>query len=297
MTFRGDLPDGSGEETGGTTPPPKVPEWFTYIRIAGEISDIAADYEGMHGGGGATGAASAGGDTAVTVAAPVAGQPELVVLDNFPVNVWEAQALLIAQQSAYIEQVKRYFNERWQDISLIPKDLIGNFLTKIMEWTAGFVGETVEKKYGWICGKLTEVGVTLLGKYLIYITLFYTEGASLCDTIKKENTVLLTMPASRDNYLLRSQVITQHDNSIQNLLLHISTIEQHIDEGLRNQPIFDDINYGLDDINIGGDTPTTTAIPWEDVVAALHDIAMSEPVVRCPHTGECIYTKSLSRGR
>ena len=293
MTFRGDLPDGSGEETGGTTPPPKVPEWFAYIRIAGEISDIAADYEGMHGGGGATGAASAGGDTAVTVAAPVAGQPELVVLDNLPVNVWEAQSLLIAQQSAYIEQVKRYFNERWQDISIIPKNLIGDLLTDLLEWAAAKIGEAVEKVRGMMWGKLAEISTTMLGKYLIYVTLFYTEGASLCDSIKKENTELLTLPLSRDNYHLRSQVLAQHEASVGNLLLHISTIEQKISNELDQSLPIDDVNIG----NGGTSTPTTTAIPWEDVVAALHDIAMSEPVVRCPHTGECIYTKSLSRGR
>lgn len=294
MTSRGDVPDGSGD--GSTTPRPKVPEWFAYIRIAGEISDVAADYEGIgggNGGGGATGAASAG--TAVTVSGGAPGTPEIVALDSFPVNVWEAQSLLIAQQSAYIEQVKRYFNERWQDISIIPKNLIGDLLTDILEWAAVRIGEAVEKVRGMMWGKLAEIGTTMLGKYLIYVTLFYTEGASLCDSIKKENTELLTLPLSRDNYQLRSQVLAQHEASVGNLLLHISTIEQKIANEM-------DVSLPIDDINIGsGGTPTTTTttteIPWEEVVAALHDIAMSEPVVKCPHTGECIYTKSLSRGR
>ena len=294
MTSRGDVPDGSGD--GSTTPRPKVPEWFDYIRIAGEISDVAADYEGIGGGtggGGATGAASAG--TAVTVSGGAPGTPEIIALDSFPVNVWEAQSLLIAQQSAYIEQVKRYFNERWQDISIIPKNLIGDLLTDILEWAAVRIGEAVEKVRGMMWGKLAEIGTTMLGKYLIYVTLFYTEGASLCDSIKKENTELLTLPLSRDNYQLRSQVLAQHEASVGNLLLHISTIEQKIANEM-------DVSLPIDDINIGsGGTPTTTTttteIPWEEVVAALHDIAMSEPVVKCPHTGECIYTKSLSRGR
>lgn len=294
MISRGDVPDGSGD--GSTTPRPKVPEWFAYIRIVGEISDVAADYEGIgggNGGGGATGAASAG--TAVTVSGGAPGTPEIVALDSFPVNVWEAQSLLIAQQSAYIEQVKRYFNARWQDISIIPKNLIGDLLTDILEWAAARIGEAVEKVRGMMWGKLAEIGTTMLGKYLIYVTLFYTEGASLCDSIKKENTELLTLPLSRDNYQLRSQVLAQHEASVGNLLLHISTIEQKIANEM-------DVSLPIDDINIGsGGTPTTTTttteIPWEEVVAALHDIAMSEPVVKCPHTGECIYTKSLSRGR
>lgn len=271
-------------------------DWAKFIRIRNDVNDVQAYFQGIgggNGGGGATGAASAG--TAVTVSGGAPGTPEVVALDSFPVNVWEAQSLLIAQQSAYIEQVKRYFNERWQDISLIPKQLIGDLLTNVLEWAAARIGEAVEKVRGMMWGKLAEIGTTMLGKYLIYVTLFYTEGASLCDSIKKENTELLTLPLSRDNYQLRSQVLAQHEASVGNLLLHISTIEQNIANEM-------DVSLPIDDINIGsGGTPTTTTttteIPWEEVVAALHDIAMSEPVVKCPHTGECIYTKSLSRGR
>ena len=187
--------------------------------------------------------------------------------------LWSSQDGVISQQSAYIGKVKDTFNGKNASMPEEPS-LVESLLWEFGEWTANQIATYF---WGQTAGRVAEFAVSLLGYAVSELKKLYTEGGTLCDKIEAENTSLEALSMSRENFLLRSTVLSRHESTIGNLLQHISNMEK--------------VASTASGLSTGeGQTKTL-----DDLVEAVELIADSENVVQCPYSGDYIYTKTFCR--
>lgn len=138
---------------------------------------------------------------------------------------WAAQSAVIAEQSSYMGSVSASFNARKAELPEDDSAWLSSFLWEVGEWISGKIATVL---WGPVVGELVEIGVALTGIVIGELKKAYTEGSKLCTAMIAENDAILTLDPTRENYMLRSAIITQHDHSTSNLLRDIANMEDVI---------------------------------------------------------------------
>lgn len=141
--------------------------------------------------------------------------------------VWAKQSAMLTWQKKYIAEVSAFFNKKSKQIPS-SASMLGDFLRDLAAWLAGKAAAAYAKKLG----PLADVVDQIVNYGVVYaidkLRELFQEGVQLCDAMQAENDGLLALPPSRKNYELRSMVITQHDQTVANLLAHAAQLEAQI---------------------------------------------------------------------
>lgn len=188
--------------------------------------------------------------------------------EAFSSELWTAQSNLLDQQSVYLDDVKATFAEKRQNLN-VGFDMKSFVESDIFKWLTDIaIKKIVDLVTDVIPGvqddlifdTLVEFAPKAIGSGLIWLNKQYLAGSQLCERMKEENALLTTVKKSFEYYRLRSDIITQHDETIQSLLSQIALVETQIM------------------------TDTTGSAGNE-----------SEPVIVCPHTGDYIFAHSRGK--
>lgn len=186
-------------------------------------------------------------------------------------DIWTAQNNLIEQQNVYLDDVKATFADKRQHLKVgfdmsdfvnseFFKDFSQAIVAKLVDWITDVIP-------GWkddvILDTIAAYGSRAIGLGLIWLNKQFLAGSQLCERIKEENLQLLKVSATFDLYRLRSDIISQHDNTIQSLLSQIALVETQLMKDMAGS-------------SQAGESS-------------------SEPVIQCPHTGDFIYTRSFAK--
>lgn len=269
-----------------------------------------------------------GGDskTDVDVTTPTAPTTPETPETELPVALWTAQNNLITQQSAYLDDIKDTFTTIREELN------VGFTMKQFTESNAfKFVSDLAVKKLtdwitdAWpgladdaILDTISTYAPKAMGWGLVWLHKQLLAGGLLCERMKEENTQLLILPQSFDGYKLRSDIISQHDLTIQSLLSQVALVETQLkdsDSGLseilngalyakydpklgfkRNAGLAEHLNRALffkDKDGLNEDIGLATLV--KELVDARQQGDSSEIIVQCPHTGDFIF--SHSRGK
>lgn len=188
---------------------------------------------------------------------------------TFAAALWTAQTALITRQSGYLKHVKRECATRWDDLPAKLKDrtIKESMIEEFLAWLAGKI---VGYFQGPAAEEIAQECVSLVAMAIRFVQLLYTAGEALCDAMIQENTALQSLEQSRENYDLRSKILTQHDLALHNLVTEISEVERVIDNS--------DVTEQLKRMN---ETMELTQ--------------SEEHIVQCPYTCAEISTKSFTK--
>lgn len=252
------------------TPPDESPEYFEiFVGIGGgsfSTGDINVTAEGGDGGD--------DGD----VILPPPTRTEISQNREIALAMWEAQGKLIARQSAYLDAVKKEVSTKWEDLPSKLKDRTIKEAA-VEEFVKFLAGATATYFFGPMAGEIAKSGITLIAVAIRLLKALYNECEALCDAMKSENSALLTLERSLENYQMRSTLITQHDVTIQNLLSQIEQTERRI------------ISETSPAVPQGNEEHASAILT--EMSETLKMIQAEDNIVMCPHTGDCLYTKSL----
>lgn len=209
------------------------------------------------------------GDIAVTVQAEIPANPppksEISEDTKIGERLWAAQNKVLGRQNDYLAKIAQELAVKWEEVpnKLRDRTVKETMLENLLKWLAGKIAEYF---WGEIGKEIAELGVVLIAAAIRVLRALYSEGEALCKAMIEENNALQGLERSRENYELRSTIISQHDRSIQNVLTKIDEAEKQVYMSLE-----------LKEIN-----------------ETLKMIQAEDNIVECPMTGHCIYTKSLA---
>jgi len=233
------------------------------------IRGLATDGEECFVGIGPT-TATAPGDIAVAVTVQAEKSPDPPPISDISTNtdigeaVWMAQNIILNRQSDYLRSLGNDYAAKWESTPAKLRDstVKETMVERFLQWLAGNVAEYF---WGPVAGDLAALGIALIAVAIRTLQALYSEGVALCNAMIEENNALAALEASRENYALRSSIISQHDLSIQNLIAKIGDSEKQV----------------------------YTSIELKEINETLKMMQAEEHVIECPLTGHCIYTKSL----
>lgn len=208
------------------------------------------------------------GDIAVTVQAEIPSNPppksEISEDSKIGETLWKAQNTFLNRQADYLESLANELAAKWEDVPAKLKDrtVKETMIEKFLQWLAGNVAEYF---WGEVAGDLAELGIALIAAAIRLLRALYSEGEALCKAMKAENSALHSLEMSRENYALRSTIISQHDRTVQNLLTKIDDAEKQVYQ----------------------------SIELKEINETLKMMQAEEHVIECPLTGHCIYAKTL----
>lgn len=188
-----------------------------------------------------------------------------------PDDLWQSQKNLIEQQNAYLDDVKATFAEKRQHLKVgfnmtefVNSDFFKDFsqaiIAKLVDWITDMIP-------GWkddvIFDTIAAYGPRAIGLGLIWLSKQLLAGSVLCERMKEENLQLLKLTSQTyDLYRMRSDIISQHDMTMQSLLSQIALVETQL---------------------------------MKDVAGSQTGETSSEPAIRCPHTGDFIFAHSRGK--
>lgn len=191
---------------------------------------------------------------------------------EIPDDLWQSQHNLIEQQNAYLDDVKATFAEKRQHLKVgfdmntfvnsnFFKDFSQAVVAKLLDWITDIIP-------GWkddlIFDTIAAYGPRALGLGLIWLQKQLLAGSILCERMKEENLQLSKLsPPTFDVYRLRSDIISQHDMTMQSLLSQIALVETQLMK------------------NVAGGSQAGES--------------STEPAIMCPHTGDFIFAHSRGK--
>lgn len=186
---------------------------------------------------------------------------------EIPDMLWKAQNILLERQISYLKDIKDTYAEKRQDL---PQGFsMRNFVqSDFFKWAIEFAltlipGEIDDTLYK----LLQEHAHKVIGWALVWLQKAYYAGSMLCAAMADENAYLKKLENSVENYRLRSNVITQHDQSIQSLLQQVALAESQAAQMAAKQTI-------------------------DEEKRAFMKEALSERVFECPYSGLCLGEKN-----
>ena len=193
-------------------------------------------------------------------------------------SVWTAQTNLINQQIAYLDDVKTTFAEKRAHLPVgfsMDAFVESNFfkylaevaVRKVIDIITDIIPGEIDDL---IIDNFAEYGVKLMGAALCWLQKIYYAGSQLCERMKEENAAIAAMPASWEDFAVRSEIIKQHDLSIQSLMAQVALAENEV----MQQSSVDSL---------------------DKISKNLSEFSLGEAVVQCPHTGDYIYARSGAR--
>ena len=206
------------------------------------------------------------GDINVTVTPTIsAGSDE--INQEIPDMLWKAQDSLINRQIAYLKDIKDTYAEKRQDLpqgfsmrSFVQSDFFKWAVQFALTLIPGEIDDT-------IYALLQEHAHKVVGWALVWLQKAYYAGSLLCAAMADENAYLLTLERGFETYKLRSQILTQHDQSIQSLLQQVALAESQAAQMAARQTI-------------------------DEEKRAFMKEALSERVFECPYSGLCLGEKN-----
>ena len=239
-------------------------------------------------------------------------------------DLWRSQSTLIEQQNAYLDDIKTTFAEKREDLNVgfsireftnsnAFKFLADMAVKKVTDWiTDAWPGLADDA----ILDNIAKYAPRAIGWGVVWLHKQFLAGGILCERMKEENLQLLPLAKSFDGYRLRSDIITQHDLTIQSLLSQVALVETQIsqnDDALAQ--IFSESMFATYDPRLGWKRKIglaehlNKALFVKDKEGLNEDIGIAtilkelidakntndEPVISCPHTGDFIF--SHSRGK
>lgn len=255
---------------------------------------------------------------------------------EIPADLWTAQGNLITQQNAYLDDIKDTFTTIREQLN------VGFTMQQFTESNAfKFMADLAVKKLtdwitdAWpgladdaILDTISTYAPKAMGWGLVWLHKQLLAGGILCERMKEENLQLLNLSSSFDGYKLRSDIISQHDLTVQSLLAQVALVETQLqkgDSGLSGlTETLSGALYGKYDPKFGttlgwkyqaGLTEhLNKALFFKDKEGANEDIGLAtlvkelldakqtsseaesnDVVIQCPHTGDFIF--SHSRGK
>ena len=242
-------------------------------------------------------------------------------------SLWTAQNNLIEQQNAYLDDIKDTFTTIREELK------VGFTMKQFTESSAfKFLSDLAVKKLtdwltdAWpgladdaILDTISTYAPRAMGWGLVWLHKQLLAGGILCERMKEENLQLSTLNQSLDGYKLRSEIISQHDVTVQSLLAQVALVETQLkesDSGLAE--ILNGALYAKYDPKVGfkRDAGLTEhlnkALFFKDKEGLNEDIGLAalikelidlqqggkssaEPVIQCPHTGDFIFTHSRGK--
>lgn len=299
--------------------------FYDLIRVYGLPESEQEEFQGL-GGAALYNANEAqpvsGGESKTDVDVTTPEPPET----GLPDALWTAQNNLITQQSVYLDDIKDTFTTIREELK------VGFTMKQFTESHAfKFVSDLAVKKLtdwltdAWpgladdaILDTISTYAPKAMGWGLVWLHKQLLAGGLLCERMKEENTQLLTLSQSFDGYKLRSDIISQHELTIQSLLSQVALVETQLkdsDSGLseilngalyakydpklgfkRNAGLTEHLNRALffkDKDGLNEDIGLATLV--KELVDARQQGDTAETVIQCPHTGDFIF--SHSRGK
>ena len=194
-------------------------------------------------------------------------QGEFTDSDDIPSTLWTAQNKLLERQIAYLKDIKDTYAEKRQDLpqgfsmrSFVQSDFFKWAVSFALTLIPGEIDDAIYKA-------LQEHAHKVIGWALVWLQKAYYAGSLLCAAMADENAYLLKLEKSLENYKLRSNVITQHDQSIQSLLQQVALAESQAAQMAAKQTI-------------------------DEEKRAFMKEALSERVFECPYSGLCLGEKN-----
>ncbi len=190
--------------------------------VAG-LSDISAQLSGIAGG---------------SIAIPDDGGAIGDVSSSIPETVWLAQNAVLDNQNAFLDDLATQYEDRKNKL---PETSTDEILKEVLEFVVGegaawllakwmtkipIVGEVLEGYIDDIAGFVVSLGFIAYD----WLKSMYSAGTQFCNKIADENHALLALEQTRQNYELRSQIIVQHEHSIQNMILIVNATEKQAQE-------------------------------------------------------------------
>lgn len=211
--------------------------------------------------------------------APAPGDEDFAQGDDAVLqSVWTAQTNLINQQIAYLDDVKTTFAEKRAHLpvgfsmdAFVESDFFRYLaevaVRKVIDIITDIIPGEIDDL---IIDNFAEYGVKLMGAALCWLQKIYYAGSQLCERMKEENAAIAAMPASWEDYAVRSEIVKQHDLSIQSLMAQVALAEKEV----MQQSSVDSL---------------------DKISKNLSEFSLGEAVVQCPHTGDYIYARSGAR--
>lgn len=145
--------------------------------------------------------------------------------EKVPDNLWKAQNELINRQIFYMKDIKDTYAEKRQDL---PQGFSMRDFVK-SDWFKWAVNVLLELIPGEVDDKIYALvqkhALKTIGWALVWLQKAYYAGSLLLAAMADENAYLLLLENTIENYRIRSDIITQHDQSIQSLLAQVSLAE------------------------------------------------------------------------
>lgn len=189
---------------------------------------------------------------------------------KIPDDLWKSQQNLLEQQNAYLDDVKNTFAEKRETLKVgfdikafvssdVFKVVSESIVSRLVDWITDLIPGIQDDLIFDTVAKYTPRAI---GLGMIWLNKQFMAGAVLCERMKEENLQLLKAPQTFDMYRMRSDIISQHDISMQSLLTQIALVETQMMQDISGQA--------------QGETD-------------------SEPAIRCPHTGDFIFAHSRGK--
>lgn len=187
---------------------------------------------------------------------------------KIPDDLWQAQHNLLEQQNAYLDDVKATFTDKRQNLKVgfdmeafvssdVFKAISESIVSRLVDWITDIIPGVQDDLIFDTVAKYTPRAI---GLGMIWLQKQFLAGAVLCERMKEENLQLLKAPQTFDMYRMRSEIISQHDMSMQSMLSQIALVETQL----------------MQDVSGSGETS-------------------SEPAIMCPHTGDYIFAHSRGK--
>lgn len=189
---------------------------------------------------------------------------------KIPDDLWKSQQNLLEQQNAYLDDVKNTFAEKRENLKVgfdmkafvssnIFKIISESIVSSLVDWITDLIPGIQDDL---IFDTVANYTPRAIGLGMIWLHKQFMAGAVLCERMKEENLQLLKAPQTFDMYRMRSDIISQHDISMQSLLSQIALVETQL---------------------------------MQDISGQAQGATDSEPAIRCPHTGDFIFAHSRGK--
>ena len=295
-------------------------EYYDFIRIYGTPENPAEEFQGL----------GAAGTYNAPESQPISGEAESgsteTAVDRSGVSIsddlWRSQSSLIEQQNAYLDDIKATFAEKREDLNVgfsireftqsnAFKYLADIAVKKVTDWiTDAWPGLADDA----VLDTIAKYAPRAIGWGVVWLHKQFLAGGILCERMKEENLQLLPLAKSFDGYRLRSDILTQHDLTIQSLLSQVALVETQIsqnDDALAQ--IFSESMFATYDPKLGWKRKIglaehlNKALFVKDKEGLNEDIGIAtilqqmlntdhaEAVIKCPHTGDFIFTQSRGK--
>lgn len=187
--------------------------------------------------------------------------------DEIPELLWKAQNILLERQISYLKDIKDTYAEKRQDLpqGFSMRDFVqSDFFKWAVEFALTLIPGEIDDT---IYVLLQKHAHKVIGWALVWLQKAYYAGSLLCAAMADENAHLKQLNNSRENYELRSLIISQHDQSIQSLLQQVALAESQAAEMAAKQTIDEEKRAWMKE-------------------------ALSERVFECPYSGLCLGEKN-----